>query len=166
MNYYPFDSRNSLYRSKLGAVPADESLRIRLLLHKDACVSKAFLRLVNDADNSLKEFNLTPGEWLEDYRFYECNIALGEGLYWFDFRYTSDYGEFFVVKSKHGLGVVSRQPAERFQLTVYDKEFTTPDWLKGGIIYQIFPDRFYNSGKPKHNVPSDRFICNDWSKGF
>ena len=34
-----------------------------------------------------------------------------------------------------------------WQLTVYDKNFTTPDWYKGSIMYQIFPDRFKRSEK-------------------
>ena len=165
MNYYPFDSRNNLYRSKLGAVPANENLRLRLLLHKDAQVYEAFLRMVNDNDNSLCEIKMTPSnEWICDYQFFDCNITTAEGLYWYDFRYTSAHGEFFVVKSENSLGIVSQTQGERFQLTVYDKDFTTPDWLKGGLIYQIFPDRFYNSGALKENVPDDRFVCEDWSK--
>ncbi len=164
MNYYPYDSRNSLYRSHLGAVPAGESLRLRLLMHKDACVYDAFLRVVNDSDNSLCEIKMQPCEWLGDYQFFDCEITTAEGLYWYDFRYTSAHGEFFVVKSQNGLGVVSQSVGERFQLTVYSKNFATPDWLKGGLIYQIFPDRFYNSGTPKKNVPNDRFMCDDWSK--
>ena len=164
MNYYPFDSRNSLYRSHLGAVPSGKSLKLRLLLHKDACVYNAFLRLANDSDNLIFETPMTPAEFLGDYQFYDCEIKLNEGLYWFDFYYTSAHGRFFVVKSKHGLGVVSADAGDRFQLTVYSNEFTTPDWLKGGLIYQIFPDRFYASGEPKSNVPTDRFICEDWGK--
>jgi len=31
---------------------------------------------------------------------------------------------------------------EGFQLTVYEKGFETPEWIKGSIMYQIFPDRF------------------------
>ena len=31
-------------------------------------------------------------------------------------------------------------------------------------MYQIFPDRFYNSGMKKENVPKDRIICRDWYK--
>ena len=165
VNYYPFDSRNNLYRSKLGAVPANENLRLRLLLHKDAQVYEAFLRVVNDNDNSLCEIKMTPSnEWIYDYQFFDCNITTAGGLYWYDFRYTSAHGEFFVVKSENSLGIVSQTQGERFQLTVYDKDFTTPDWLKGGLIYQIFPDRFYNSGALKENVPDDRFVCEDWSK--
>lgn len=164
MNYYPYDSRNSLYRSHLGAVPAGKNLRLRLLLHRDAHVHEAFLCFSNDSDNTYSKIRLTPAEWLDDYRFYDCEIKFTEGLYWYDFCYSSDYGDFFVVKSKHGLGVVSRERGERFQLTVYEKGFATPEWLKGGLIYQIFPDRFLNSGEIKSNVPKDRYICTDWNK--
>ncbi len=164
MNYYPFDARNNLYRSHLGAVPAGESLRLRLLLHKDACVHSAFLRMINDADNNTYEIELTPAEWLEDYRFYDAVITTAEGLYWYDFRYTSDFGEYFVVRAQHSMGIVSDTQGDKFQLTVYDSDFTAPDWLKGGLIYQIFPDRFCNSGKEKDNIPADRYIENDWSR--
>jgi 4-alpha-glucanotransferase len=47
-------------------------------------------------------------------------------------------------------------------LTVYDPEFTTPEFLKGGIMYQIFPDRFAKSGKIHENVPADRVFRDDW----
>ena len=163
MQYYPFDSRNSLYREKIGALAEGETLRLRLLLHKDACVHQAFLVIREDSENTAREVVLKGAEWLEDYRFYECEINLTEGLYWYSFRYTSDYGEFFVNKTETSLGIVSGE-GDSWQQTVYSKGFKTPDWLAGGIIYQIFPDRFYNSGTSKANVPEDRFICTDWEK--
>ena len=163
MNYYPFDSRNSLYRNKIGALAEGETLRLRLLLHKDACVHSAFLIIREDSCNTAKEALLTPAEWLDDYRFYETQITLTEGLYWYSFRYTSDHGEFFVTKTDTSLGIVSRDGAS-WQQTVFSREFETPYWLEGGIIYQIFPDRFFNSGKEKTNVPEDRYICDNWEK--
>ena len=163
MNYYPFDSRNPLYRSKIGALAEGETLRLRLLLHKDAHVHTAFLVLRSDCDNSLQESVMTPAEWLEEYRFYECTLSLKEGLYWYGFRYTSDYGEFSVTKTETSLGIVSSDGAF-WQQTVYSGDYKTPDWLGGGIIYQIFPDRFFASGQEKKDIPEDRYICTDWSK--
>ncbi len=163
MQYYPFDSRNPIYRNKLGALAEGETLRLKLLLHRDARVHNAYLKLRNDNGETVRELRLTAADFLDEYRFYEGDITLGEGLYWYQFRYTSDYGEFCVSKTDTSLGIVS-DAGGWWQLTVYDRGFNTPDWLDGGIIYQIFPDRFFSSGEEKQNVPEDRFICKDWYK--
>lgn len=163
MNYYPFDSRKTLYRSKIGALAEGETLRLKVLLHKDAKVYDAFLIIRNDDEQQATEIPMIATDWLEDYRFYECDLELNEGLYWYRFRYTSEYGEFFVTKTDTSLGIVSPTGAS-WQQTVYAKDFKTPDWLEGGIIYQIFPDRFNKSKRLKQNKFEDRYICNDWSK--
>ncbi len=163
MNYYPFDSRNSLYRNRIGAAAEGETLTLRLLLHKDARVKWAFLRIRDDRENAVKEIELEPKEWLEDYRFFDCDVTLREGIYWYSFRYTSDFGEFFVTRTGTSLGIVSPDGAW-WQQTVYEKDFETPDWLAGGVIYQIFPDRFFRSEHEKQNVPDDRFLCSEWRR--
>ncbi len=163
MQYYPFDSRKSLYKSKFSAVKSGESLTLRLLLHKDAKADEAFLLLSKDGEVEQKIL-LTQRECLEDYIFYDTEISLPSGLYWYRFFYTSPFGNYFVTKV-NGVGIVNLEPiGASWQLTVYDSDFKTPDWIKGGIIYQIFPDRFCDSGKPKKNVPNDRFIVKDKKK--
>ena len=47
-----------------------------------------------------------------------------------------------------------------YQLTVYDAAGALP--VQYDVMYQIFPDRFCNSGAPKENVPDDRILRNDW----
>ena len=87
-----------------------------------------------------------------------------EGLYWYHFDYISSYGRSSILQTEGGIGDFVGAPTARkdWQLTVTERDFTTPDWLKGGIIYQIFPDRFYNSGSEKENVPNDRILRTDW----
>ncbi len=46
-----------------------------------------------------------------------------------------------------------------FQLTVY-KPYKTPDWIKGGVIYQIFPDRFNRSGETQPR--EEQRLRSDW----
>ncbi len=162
MNYYPFDSSNRIYKPHFGAIKAGETLLLRILIHKDALVHEAYLNITPDGRQSY-EIKLEPKEWLEDYRFYDASVKLDVGLYWYFFRYTSDYGEFFVKKTENSLGIVSGEGMS-WQQTVYSADFKTPHFLDGGIIYQIFPDRFYNSGTPKSNVPNDRFLTDDWDK--
>ncbi|MBO5020806.1 MAG: glycoside hydrolase family 13 protein, partial [Clostridia bacterium] len=159
MNYYPFDSRNPLYKGHIGAIKEDEELKLRLLLHKDALCHDAFLIIQKDCEDVM-EYKMQRAEYLEDYQFFDITLNLSEGIYWYYFRYTSSHGEFFVTKTDTSLGIVSDR-CQKWQQTVYLKDFVTPDWLSGGLIYQIFPDRFFGSGKQKQNVPSDRFIQTD-----
>ena len=163
MNYYPFDSRNPLYRNKFGSIAEGETLRLSLLLHKDAVVHDAYLLIREDSNDEYSTLRLTEGEWIGDYRYYNGEITLSEGLYWYKFFYTSAHGEFYVTKTGESIGCVTAEGTD-WQQTVYSADFTTPDWLAGGIIYQIFPDRFYNSGTEKSNIPDDRYICDDWYK--
>lgn len=161
MQYFPFDSRNELYKSIYGAVASDQGLRLRLLLHKDALVHSAFIRIKKDGEENFTEQKLEQAEFFGDYIAYQTEITFDVGLYWYNFRYTSNYGEFFVTKTNGSVGTVNEK-GENWQLTVYDNNFETPAWLKGGIIYQIFPDRFYNSGKKKDCSYSDRYFQNNW----
>ncbi|MBO5908375.1 MAG: hypothetical protein J6Q67_01110, partial [Clostridia bacterium] len=161
--YYPFDSRKALYKSKFGAVASGESLTLRLILHNDAGVNEAFLRFHRDDLPYVSEVKLTAGDYIDDYRIYYCDISFDTGLYFYSFRYTSKYGEFFVTTFENNVGVVASD-GKWWQLTCYDKDYKTPDWLSGGLIYQIFPDRFNFSGKPKKNIPSDRYIVKDLNK--
>lgn len=57
-----------------------------------------------------------------------------EGLYFYK----------FCTKKADGT-VIDETPV--FQQTVYKNSFMTPTWLRGAIMYQIFPDRFRRSGK-------------------
>ena len=161
--YYPFDSRNKLYKSKFGAVAEGESLRLRLLLHKDIGVNSAYLRINKDMTKDIHETNMIRSYVIEDYCTFECEISLKKGLYFYSFRYITESGEFFITSDKHKKGIVSDQ-GNWWQITCYDRNFETPDWLKGGIIYQIFPDRFFSSENSKQNIPTDRYLTADKEK--
>ncbi len=42
-------------------------------------------------------------------------------------------------------GVLTDSPVS-WQITVFSEDYRTPDWFKGGVMYQIFPDRFAKEG--------------------
>lgn len=54
---------------------------------------------------------------------------------------------------------------EPFALTVYRRDYTTPAWFKGGLMYQIFVDRFAKGSVP---VPlrEDAILNTDWEEGI
>ena len=160
MQYYPFDSRNTLYKSEYGAIASNSNLRLSVLLHNDAKASKVFLCIRKDDSNVLCEYEMSEDYNIEDYIVYKKELTFDSGIYWYYFRYESDYGPFYISKTEHSLGIVSKE-INSWQLTVYKEDFKTPDWLKGGIIYQIFPDRFYKSGN-NQCAYTDRHIVENW----
>jgi glycosidase len=52
-----------------------------------------------------------------------------------------------------------------FYLLFYREDFTTPDWFKGKVMYQIFPDRF-NKGSKSFPVREDAILNEDWDTGI
>ena len=70
-------------------------------------------------------------------------------LCWYDFRARDHRGHVFGIGAPQdglsGEGVMSDAP-RAWQITVYDPAYTTPAWLRSGIMYQVFPDRFFRKG--------------------
>lgn len=66
----------------------------------------------------------------------------------------------YIKRTGANIGVFEGE--ELFQLTVFDENLYTPECVRGGIMYQIFPDRFCKSGVPHENIPEDRIIRDDW----
>ena len=89
--------------------------------------------------------------------WWDINLSFGTGLYFYHFTYETPFGKGNIFLHSAGCGEIAPEGKE-WQLTVYDKNYHTPDWIKGGIMYQIFPDRFYKGTGNIKNVPDDRII--------
>lgn len=92
--------------------------------------------------------------WGTEYTF------INKGLYFYHFEYDTDWGRGRIFHHSEGKGHFA-QDGNEWQQTVYSPDFKTPDSFKGGVMYQIFPDRFYFSGEKKKNVPKDRDFHTD-----
>ena len=159
----PFDPSKVWHKSINGAVAAGEHLWLRVVLPRDFGVTACTLILCEDKKSDIRipmTWDNTDGieEW------WQTEIYLPEPkLLFYYFQYENAWGKTTVGKGKEThLGEICS--SEKWQLTVYSPEYKTPDWIKGGIIYQIFPDRFCFSGEKKENVPSDRILRSDWGE--
>lgn len=91
-----------------------------------------------------------------------CPMSDVPGLffYWFEVR-LSDRRYFWCFPDSHSFGlkgissdrslpfsIDGSMPIPGFQITVHARDFKTPDWMKGAVMYQIFPDRFNRGGVP------------------
>ena len=165
MGFIPYNSRDIFFKDKFGSISAGEEIHLRLCMPRSFCCSKAIFMLRRDDGHYEERDMLWAGMADDNTEIWDIHTTIEtEGLYWYHFDYISSYGRSSILQTEGGIGDFVGAPTARkdWQLTVTERDFTTPDWLKGGIIYQIFPDRFYNSGAKKENVPEDRILRTDW----
>ena len=79
------------------------------------------------------------------------------GIYFLRCGYDTDHGyECFFFPD--GMDVMN--------VTVHTTDFKTPSWLKGGIMYQIFVDRFAKSEKHRTKQKERTVMIDDWDNGI
>ena len=162
MHFVPYRSRSPLHKSPFGAVAAGEALTLRVILPRHMRCRGVALRW-GDYDGAWESG--LPFQWEgmegDDEEWWQCRLAIQEpGLYRYKFAYDSDCGGGWI--GDEGQGVGSLGQGGWFRLTVYDAAQRLPDWVPGGVLYQIFPDRFYSSGKEKEGLPEERVLRPDW----
>ena len=134
-------------KSVLGGVRQNESFTIRIfgksdepcifVLQRDGCEAQ-----------SLHMQNISGG--------WELQLSFAEpGLYFYWFR---------IGGRRAALGedrnAEFSDSASAYQILVYRECFATPAWFKGGIMYQIFPDRFFKSGETL--AEKGKWLHRDW----
>lgn len=160
-----FNSRDKSYKSIISALATDEECKFRIVVPRDCKCSGAVLVIKKEGEHECTAYYnmFWAGMCGNDHEFWELHFsATTSGLYFYHFELETPWGKGFVKNVGFGKGEMTALGCE-FQQTVYDKSFKTPEFLKGGIIYQIFPDRFYNSGQPKKNVPDTR-VMREWGE--
>lgn len=94
---------------------------------------------------------------------FSCVFTPGSaGLYWYRFVIEFKDGRRFFGRGAHSKAEECGEDGPFFQLTVYSPGFVTPEFIKGGVIYQIFPDRFRREGPMPSHCPSGRMLRGDW----
>ena len=89
-------------------------------------------------------FALTLEKQVGPYDVFGGTIRLEEkGLYFYYFRITTATGSFRLFKYGDDTNM---EAGDCWQLSCIPADFVTPDWAKGAVIYQVFPDRFHRSG--------------------
>lgn len=159
----PFNSRKTEYKSAVRAIATREKVKFRIIVPRSMGCSGARLAVRKDGEDTVFYSMFWAGMCGNDHEFWELHFyATTPGLYFYHFELDTPWGLNYLKNTGGGIGDFNAQGAE-FQQTVYDSQFKTPDFLKGGIIYQIFPDRFYNSGTEKTGVPESR-VMRKWGE--
>ncbi len=156
----PYFSRNKLYKSPFGAVDNGTAVTFRLILPFDC--SSAVVAIQRDGELQ-KYYQLSKEETAEqDGVWWSCTLGpFSTGLYFYYFEFDTPFGHNVLYKGKTD-GAVMNSPGTPYQLTVFDSGYTPPSRLCGGLIYQIFPDRFCKKGDCENPFP-ERYIYKEFT---
>ncbi len=86
-----------------------------------------------------------------EFDYYSVEIELGEEPFYYYFKAVT--GLLQVFFDRYG---VSKEMREQYSFCIIPG-FSTPDWSKGAVMYQILVDRFYN-GDPSNDVLTDEYF--------
>lgn len=170
------NSFESAYRSRFGAVEVDSS---PLTLRFRTCAGDAGfvrLRLYDDRTNTeswadmARDGNATDAS-LGRVTYWKYDLPIPNQTtiiyYMFQIQDGSDYDYYRDDDPKlygggWGSGEVNQQSAKdnSYQITVYNPSFSTPEWLRNAVIYQVFPERFRNG-----DATNDPIDAGDWIYG-
>lgn len=141
-----------------GAFEQGTLLTLKLYISRKVAAYNIKLLLYNDDYKINITQNFKFYDIYDGYDIYTTDIKMETcALIFYKIEYDSPYGVKYITNPLTN--------DNSFQLSVYDKNFTTPDWIKGGVIYQIFVDRFNKSDK-QIKPKKDTFINEDWYNGI
>ena len=159
------NSWDSAYRAPFEAIEAGKSVKLTLATGAgDVKDAKLILEKAKIVVNAGDEYNpdysagtrqtlpMTKTGTKDGQDFWSVTVSPKEvGIYGYKFLLndTKEYGD----DAKPGAaGELKLRGVKPYQLTVYAPGFTTPDWAKTAVCYQIFPDRFFDGDKSNDNA--------------
>ncbi|MGN0173309.1 MAG: glycoside hydrolase family 13 protein [Acutalibacteraceae bacterium] len=147
-----YSSKLKEHKSVFGAIKQNQKISYRVFAPYALCVNM----LIRKGENTpFTSYSMTTNNdgWFENKTSF-CEA----GVYFYHFE---------VIYSRHKHSIFCGEDLSDttgcradWQQTVYSEDFEVPDFAKKGVIYQIFPDRFYKGNIEYKKVFSDRETAN------
>ncbi|MDR0697301.1 MAG: glycoside hydrolase family 13 protein [Christensenellaceae bacterium] len=133
-----YNSREIKYKKPFGAVRVGEKIEITFPVPEELNHSAVIINIRQK--EVVKRLKLKPVK--NENNLYKIIFSLETtGIHLYRFEITTSDGIKYCGHDGNNKAMIGEWLPE-WQLTVYSRDYKTPEWLKGGIIYHIFPDRF------------------------
>ena len=158
-----FDSKQLKFKDPFGTLVPKQDCTLNI--HIPCAVGTTEVECIINHEHGANALTIPMGYRMKDgpYDIFTGRFSIEEpGLYYYFFRITTRSGSFRLFK----LGDDTNMEAgDCWQLSCIPADFTTPDWAKGALIYQIFPDRFHKSGRCDLTGKLEPYnIHSDWNE--
>ncbi len=141
--YFKHNSWDKFYKDPFGAAPIGQEVTFRVTSNETVNIYLHTRFRDNDNYYLMEQSPNNP-------EVYEVTIAMPNtpGLLWYDFHFDAFNSHYVYGAQPDGMGgegQVNLFTNNSYQITVYNPDRKVPDWYKEGVMYQIFPDRFYHA---------------------
>ena len=131
-------------RFPAGALPAGAQVRLRVAVLSSREPDTVQVRVWDGKETyyPMRVLGARGGK-----QFYEVQLTVSEKpcLCWYRFEAIRDGHRVTLGASDDtGCGEGAMDGKTDFQITVYDPEYKTPEWMYDGVMYQIMVDRFFH----------------------
>lgn len=144
----PHHDGSALYAQTPAVLRLGDRVRVRLRVPAGAGAPHAvWLRSLRDGEPHLESAAPEPGDGNGDWFTATLHITNTVQRYRWYLAYAAATGH-TEYRWFNATGLHRRDVPDAFDFRLH-ADFTTPGWVKESIMYQVFPDRFANSGAPK-----------------
>ena len=126
-----------------------ERVRIAIRMYEDAPVKHVFLRTIPNGAEQLIEAKRQKVE--NGLVYYVAEMEITENRMQYHFYIVCDDVVYFYTQKE----ITTYVPDHTYDFVLL-ADYRQPEWVKGSVFYQIFPDRFYN-GNPDNDVQNGEY---------
>jgi len=167
-----YNDLDNYYKDPIEAVRENQTMIFHVQLpvsYKDYTVAMVLHH--NSSKNCNVVFMKLKAE-IESGLIYEGYFSTDEiGVWWYNFKINKSIDNVeYITPGTDWEGILTgfldqMLPMERkfWRFSVYKKDFETPSWIQGGVVYQIFPDRF-NMHKGNILAHKEKIREHSWSE--
>ena len=139
-----FDSKKLCYKTPFGTLIPNQKCTLHLHIPATVGAVKVECILCHPDGSLALSVPMTREKTVDAYEIYGGSFALeATGLYFYHFYITQPDSGFRLFKYGDDTNM---EDGDLWQISCVPADFHTPQWSKGAIIYQVFPDRFCKVG--------------------
>ena len=139
-----FDSKLSQFKTPFGVLRPGEVCTLHIQIPVSCQTEHVELLLLQEDGTPAREVSLSRQETGALYECFGAAFSLERaGLYFYCFRVTTKNEQFRLYKQGNDTNM---EAGDFWQLSCVEDAYPVPEALRGAVMYQIFPDRFYQSG--------------------
>ena len=140
-----YDSKELAFKDPFGTLTPGQTCTLNIHVPSTVQTTHVECLLLREdhspAQTATLEFKMKKGA----YDIFQGTFAIAEcGLYFYFFRVHTKSHSFRLYKAGDGTNM---EAGDLWQVSCVPVDYTTPDWAKGAVMYQVFPDRFHKSGR-------------------